>query len=85
MMFESLGNAFVSQNVESRHFYSFPRQNSPLGSHHEPLDRTKLLTPSQAASFLKISSAQQKVGCGENHDARQISIALYGCLVAHRK
>ena len=35
-MFKLQENAFANQEIESKHFYSCPQQNSPPGSYNHP-------------------------------------------------
>ena len=53
MVFILLKNAFSSQNIESRHSYSSPRRNAPLGSYHHSPGRGKLLILLGQGFFLK--------------------------------
>ena len=52
MVFRILENAFVRQKIESSFLFMFLKKNSPLGSHHQPPGKEKLLT-SPRLCFLK--------------------------------
>ena len=53
-------NTFVSQKIESVHFYSSPKQNSPPGFYHYPPGRQELSIPPEQC-FLKIFFPEEKV------------------------
>ena len=45
------GNTFVSQKIESVHFYSCPQQNSPPGFYHYTPGRRELPNPPEQHFF----------------------------------
>ena len=53
MVLKLLANIFVSQKVESVHFYSCLKQNYPSDSYHYPPGKRKLLIPPEQR-FLEI-------------------------------
>ena len=56
-------NTFVSQKIESVHFYSYPQANSTAGFYHYPPGRRELPIPPQQC-FFKIFFLEKKRGRG---------------------
>ena len=56
-------NTFVSQKIESVHFYSYPKQNSTASFYHYSPGRRELLIPPEQC-FFKIFFPEKKGGRG---------------------
>ena len=76
MVLKLLENAFLIQNIESIHFYSYPQVRLLPGSYHHPPPvppkQREITHFSQAAFFENLFPSQHKGGGGGNYGAEQM-------------
>lgn len=79
-------NAFVCQEIESKHFYSCP-QNSFSAEYYDDPRAKRNYSPSPKYHFLKTCSLQQKIRVEETIvlEKSQFIFCFYGCLATHKK